>query len=47
MSIEIHKILCPLDFSENSEHALLYAKAFAKAHEATLLLLHVVRAELD
>lgn len=42
MKIEIHKILCPLDFSENSEHALLYARAFAQAHGAELLLLHVV-----
>lgn len=42
MRIQIRKILCPLDFSENSEHALLYAKAFARAHDADLLLLHVV-----
>jgi len=42
MKIQIQKILCPLDFSENSEHALLYAKAFARAHEAELILLHVI-----
>jgi len=42
MRIEIHKILCPLDFSEYAEHALLYAKAFARAHGAELLLLHVI-----
>ena len=42
MKIEIRTILCPLDFSENSEHALLYARAFAQAHDAKLLLLHVV-----
>lgn len=42
MSIQIHTILCPVDFSESSEHALRYAKAFAQAHQARLLLLHVV-----
>ena len=41
MNIQIHRILCPLDFSESSEHALLYAKAFAQAHQAKLFLLHV------
>ena len=42
MSIHIRRILCPLDFSESSEHALLYAREFARAHDAELLLLHVV-----
>lgn len=41
MKIQIRKILCPVDFSETSGHALEYAKAFAQAHEAQLLLLHV------
>ena len=47
MKIEIKKILCPLDFSENSEHALLYARAFAQAHGAELLLLHVLEMPLS
>ena len=42
MSIHIRRILCPLDFSENSEHALLYAREFARAHDAELILLHVI-----
>jgi nucleotide-binding universal stress UspA family protein len=42
MRIHIRKVLCPLDFSEYSEHALLYAKAFVQAHAAELLLLHVI-----
>lgn len=47
MNIAIRKILCPLDFSENSEHALLYARALAQAHGAELLLLHVVELPLS
>lgn len=42
MEIVIRKILCPVDFSESSSHALLYARAFASAHDATLKLLHVI-----
>ncbi len=42
MSISIRNILCPVDFSENSEHALKYAVALAKAYNANLHLLHVV-----
>lgn len=42
MQIQIRRILCPLDFSENSEHALKYAAAFASAYDAELILLHVV-----
>lgn len=42
MKIDINKILCPLDFSEGSEHAMLYALAFAQAYDAHLELLHVV-----
>ena len=36
-----------MDFSENSEHALLYARAFAQAHGAELLLLHVMELPLS
>jgi nucleotide-binding universal stress UspA family protein len=38
----IHKILCPVDFSACSDHALKYALAFAQSHQAALELLHVV-----
>jgi nucleotide-binding universal stress UspA family protein len=42
MKIQIRRILCPVDFSANSEHALQYAVAFAQTHEAELILLHVM-----
>jgi nucleotide-binding universal stress UspA family protein len=42
MRIKIRRILCPVDFSEHAEQALRYAKAFAQAHQAELILLHVV-----
>ncbi len=40
--ITIKKILCPTDFSETSRNALRYAKEFAMAMNAKLILLHVV-----
>ncbi len=42
MRIEIEKILCPVDFSENSDHAMRYARAFADAYRSELALIHVV-----
>ena len=42
MSIELKKILCPTDFSENSEHAMKYALTLATLSQAKLLLFHVV-----
>jgi nucleotide-binding universal stress UspA family protein len=42
MKIEIKRILCPLDFSESSDHALRYAAAMAEQFHAELILLHVV-----
>ena len=42
MRIEIKKILCPVDFSDCSEHAMRYAMAFAEAYGSQLELLHVV-----
>ena len=42
MKIEISKILCPVDFSEYSEHALRYALTLAILTKADLQLLHVV-----
>ncbi len=42
MSIKLNKILCPTDFSENSEHAMKYALTLANLSKAELLLFHVV-----
>jgi nucleotide-binding universal stress UspA family protein len=42
MSIVVKKILCPTDFSENSEHAMKYALALATLSQAQLELFHVV-----
>jgi nucleotide-binding universal stress UspA family protein len=42
MSTKINKILCPTDFSANSERALDFALTIAKMSGAGLLLLHVV-----
>ena len=42
MSTRIKKILCPTDFSENSEYALKYALALATLSQADLQLFHVV-----
>ena len=40
--MQIKKILCPTDFSETSEKSLDYALFLAKAHQAQLVILHVV-----
>lgn len=40
--ITIRRILCPVDFSESSDHAIHYAVAFATAYQAELHLLHVI-----
>ncbi len=42
MKICITKILCPVDFSDCSDHAMQYALALSEAYEAELQLLHVV-----
>jgi nucleotide-binding universal stress UspA family protein len=39
--IEIRRILCPIDFSDFSRHALDHAVAIARRYESTLTLLHV------
>ncbi|MGO9607256.1 MAG: universal stress protein [Candidatus Binataceae bacterium] len=36
------RILCPVDFDDNSMVALQYARDLAKEHDATLYLMHVV-----
>ncbi len=42
MNIQLKKILCPTDFSENSDHAMKYAITMATLSQAELQLLHVV-----
>ena len=40
--VEIHRILCPVDFSETSRHALEHAVAIAKWYESELTVLHAL-----
>jgi nucleotide-binding universal stress UspA family protein len=40
--VEIKRILCPIDFSEFSHHALDQARAIAEWYEAEITVLHVV-----
>jgi nucleotide-binding universal stress UspA family protein len=40
--IELNRILCPIDFSEYSDHALRYAMKMAKWYGAQLRVLHVL-----
>lgn len=40
--IEINRILCPIDFSEYSDHALRYAMKMAQWYGASLQVLHVM-----
>ncbi|MCF7854110.1 MAG: universal stress protein [Candidatus Pacebacteria bacterium] len=42
MDITIHKILCPVDFSVSSYHALEYAIAFAEKYKAELKVVYVM-----
>jgi nucleotide-binding universal stress UspA family protein len=39
--LTLHRILCPVDFSELSMRALRYALAIARWHEAEIVVLHV------
>ena len=41
MKPEIHRILCPTDFSASADYAFEYALAIAKRHGATVEVLHV------
>ena len=43
---EIDRILCPIDFSETSRHALEQACAFARWYRARVTVLHVVNLPL-
>lgn len=42
MRINLKKILCPVDFSPTSDHAIRYAVTLAESFDAELLLLHVL-----
>ncbi len=42
MRVTIARILCPVDFSDSSEHAMRYAAGLAVTFGAELTLLHVV-----
>lgn len=42
MARPFKKILCPVDFSENSLTALAYATDFARQNNGQLILLHVI-----
>jgi nucleotide-binding universal stress UspA family protein len=39
---KIDRILCPIDFSDTSQHALAHAWAFARWYEARVIVLHVM-----
>jgi len=43
VKVSIKNIMCPVDFSDSSNHALRYAVALAETHGANLCLLHVVQ----
>ena len=43
--LEIRRILCPIDFSDDSRHALAHATAVAKWYGAPITLLHVSHPE--
>ena len=42
MKVQVKNILCPVDFSDSSDHAMRYAVALAQTFGAALTLLHVV-----
>jgi nucleotide-binding universal stress UspA family protein len=44
--IEIRRILCPIDFSEASRHALEHAVVLAKWYESRITALHIIHAPL-
>ena len=44
--VSIKSILCPVDFSDFSRHALVRASALAKAHGASLMALYVAPTQL-
>jgi len=46
VNVSIKSVLCPVDFSDSSEHALTYAIALTQSYDATLKLLHVVQPPL-
>jgi nucleotide-binding universal stress UspA family protein len=45
--VELHRILCPVDLSSTSEHALEHAVALARWYRAHLTVLHVYRTAMS
>ena len=39
--LEIQRILCPIDFSDYSRHALDHAVAIARGYDSTITVMHV------
>jgi nucleotide-binding universal stress UspA family protein len=42
VTIDLKKVMCPVDFSDPSNHALTYALELARAFEAEVVLVHVI-----
>src|SRR5688572_4559942 len=47
MPVRIHHILCPIDFSEGSRHALDHAVTRARRYHARLSVVHVQRLSMS
>lgn len=45
--VEVRRVLCPIDFSEHSRHALEHATTFARSYRAQLTVVHVYSAPLE
>lgn len=43
----VNRVLCPVDFSEFSKHALDHAAALARSYEAALIVLHVTPSDAE
>jgi nucleotide-binding universal stress UspA family protein len=46
MKIELKRVLCPVDFSDNARHALDYAESLAASHGAEVRLVHIIQADV-
>ena len=47
MTVDLNRILCPVDFSESSDRAFEHAVAIARWYKAAITVLHVVDQRLD
>jgi len=45
--VEIHRVLCPIDFSDHSRHALQHAIGVARLYRAQITVVHVYSAPLQ